>query len=315
MDNGITILGSTGSIGRQTLEVADHLGAKIRALSANNSIDLLEQQLRKYDPELVAVFDEKAAEALKKRISDKNTRITQGIEGQIEVAQTSGADIIVTAIAGMAGLEPTLAALRTGKRIALANKEPLVCAGEQVMQTARNYRAEIIPVDSEHSAIFQCLAEIRLQRCEGYPTEEFCLQNNSNHGHAAGGHSETVSSRAERPARSDAGSFKDSAENESVVTYASGRPVSECSPVGCPWVAILRKRTSAKHWKIAECSESTGIISAPYLRAVCMTCSPAQTSGSLFARATRLPVLSAARVGSRPAMPAIAVTIMSAPLD
>jgi len=158
MKNGITILGSTGSIGRQTLEVAEHLNIKIRALSAHKNIDLLEQQIRKHTPELVAVYDESAANELTKRLCDTNTKIAVGMEGQIKAARESNADIIITAIAGTAGLEPTLAALETGKRIALANKEPLVCAGEQVMQTARKYKTEIIPVDSEHSAIFQCLA-------------------------------------------------------------------------------------------------------------------------------------------------------------
>jgi len=157
MKKTITILGSTGSIGRQTLEVAEHLKINVKALSANKSIDLLEKQVRKFNPELVAVYDEKAAEVLNKRIKDTNTRVLSGKNGQVEAAQKSGADIIVTAIAGQAGLEPTLAALKTGKRIALANKEPLVCAGDKVMQTAKDNRAEIIPVDSEHSAIFQCL--------------------------------------------------------------------------------------------------------------------------------------------------------------
>ena len=156
----LTILGSTGSIGRQTLEVAEHLNIKVLALSADKSIDLLEEQIRKFKPELVALYNEEAATELKKLINDTNTRVAQGMEGQIEVASKSGADIIVTAMSGQAGLEPTLAALKTGKRIALANKEPLVCAGEQVMQTAKEYGAEIIPVDSEHSAIFQCLEGI-----------------------------------------------------------------------------------------------------------------------------------------------------------
>lgn len=158
MTNGIAILGSTGSIGRQTLEVAEHLSIKVRALSAHSSIDLLEEQIRKYTPELVAVYDEKAAQSLRVRIKDTNTRILEGLKGQVDVVRESGSDIIVTAISGEAGLEPTLAALEIGKRVALANKEPLVCAGERVMQTARKYGTEIIPVDSEHSAIFQCLA-------------------------------------------------------------------------------------------------------------------------------------------------------------
>ena len=160
MQKTLTILGSTGSIGRQTLEVAEHLGIKVNALSADKSIDLLEAQIRKFSPKLVAVYDEKAAQELKVRITDiaTNTRVVYGMDGQIEAARESGADVIVTAISGQAGLEPTLAALETGKRVALANKEPLVCAGEQVMKAAKKHRAEIIPVDSEHSAIFQCLS-------------------------------------------------------------------------------------------------------------------------------------------------------------
>ncbi|MCL2662675.1 MAG: 1-deoxy-D-xylulose-5-phosphate reductoisomerase [Oscillospiraceae bacterium] len=160
MTKAIAILGSTGSIGCQTLEVAEFLNIKVKAISADKNIDLLEKQIRKFDPELVAVYDETAANNLKsrvKRVKDINVRIVQGMEGLIEVAQISGTDVIVTAIAGQAGLKPTLAALETGKRIALANKEPLVCAGELVMQTAIKHGAEIIPVDSEHSAIFQCL--------------------------------------------------------------------------------------------------------------------------------------------------------------
>jgi len=158
MKKTLTILGSTGSIGRQTLEVADHLGIKVRALGADRNVDLLEEQINKFKPEMVALYDENAAQELKSRLSNAKIKILHGIEGQIEIARESSADIIVTAIAGQAGLEPTLAALETGKRIALANKEPLVCAGELVMQTAKKHGAEIIPVDSEHSAIFQCLA-------------------------------------------------------------------------------------------------------------------------------------------------------------
>jgi 1-deoxy-D-xylulose-5-phosphate reductoisomerase len=131
---------------------------KVNALSASANTDLLEEQIRRFSPTFVAVYNEDAAQELKARISDTSTRVVQGMDGQVEVAHESGADIIVTAIAGAAGLEPTLAALKTGKRVALSNKEPLVCSGEQVMQTALKYGAEIIPVDSEHSAIFQCLA-------------------------------------------------------------------------------------------------------------------------------------------------------------
>jgi len=157
MTKSITILGSTGSIGRQTLEVAEHLGIKVNAITADRSVDLLEEQVRKFKPELVAVFDEDAADRLRTQVEDTNVRVVHGMDGQLMAAHNSGADVIVTAIAGQAGLEPTLAALKTGKRIALANKEPLVCAGNKVMQTAKQFGAEIIPVDSEHSAIFQCL--------------------------------------------------------------------------------------------------------------------------------------------------------------
>jgi len=161
MKKTITILGSTGSIGRQTLEVAEFLKIKVLALTANSSIDLLEEQIRKFKPKLASVFVKKAADELKIRLSGSGikTRIVHGMQGQIEAASKSGADIIVTAIAGQAGLKPTLAAVKTGKRIALANKEPLVCAGKKVMQAAKKYGTEIIPVDSEHSAIFQCLCD------------------------------------------------------------------------------------------------------------------------------------------------------------
>ena len=153
----LTILGSTGSIGRQTLEVAEPLGMEIRALTANSNIELLEEQIRKYRPAVAAVYEEKAAEQLAEKIKDTKTRVLKGMDGILEAAGESGADIIVTAIAGTAGLQPTLAAVTTGRRVAIANKEPLVCAGELVMQTAREHGTEIIPVDSEHSAIFQCL--------------------------------------------------------------------------------------------------------------------------------------------------------------
>ncbi|MCL2819223.1 MAG: 1-deoxy-D-xylulose-5-phosphate reductoisomerase [Oscillospiraceae bacterium] len=178
MKKTITILGSTGSIGRQTLEVAEHLGLKINALTANSSIDLLEEQIHKFNPKLVAVYDENAAAELRKRIQGNKTQVLAGMDGQITAANDSGADIIVTAIAGQAGLEPTLAAVKTGKRIALANKEPLVCAGETVMQAARKHGAEIIPVDSEHSAIFQCLAGT--SSLQSQPNQNRTTQNQPN---------------------------------------------------------------------------------------------------------------------------------------
>ncbi|MEG2221412.1 MAG: 1-deoxy-D-xylulose-5-phosphate reductoisomerase, partial [Oscillospiraceae bacterium] len=151
----ISVLGSTGSIGRQTLEVAAQLDIPVAALTAHSNIALLEQQVRQFHPHLVAVFDPEAAETLGERLPD--TKILSGMEGLLAAATLQEADTVVTAVMGMVGLTPTLAAAERGKRIALANKETLVCAGELVMDTADRYGAKIIPVDSEHSAIFQCL--------------------------------------------------------------------------------------------------------------------------------------------------------------
>ena len=157
MINVISLLGSTGSIGRQTLDVASSLGIKAAALSAEKNITLLEDQIRRFNPILAAVANEPAARDLKTRVRDTNVRIVSGPTGLIEAACIDCADTLVTAVSGMAGLLPTLAAIRTGKRIALANKESLVYAGETVMSEARRCGAEIIPVDSEHSAVFQCI--------------------------------------------------------------------------------------------------------------------------------------------------------------
>lgn len=157
MVNAISILGSTGSIGRQTIAAAKHLGIPVKAISVQKSIDLAEQQARDLHPELVAVFDETAAKALRQRLTDTDIRVESGEAGLIEAAVIPSADCVVTAVSGAIGLKPTLAAIDTGRRIALANKETLVCAGEIVMAQAAEQGAEIIPVDSEHSAIFQCL--------------------------------------------------------------------------------------------------------------------------------------------------------------
>ena len=157
MVNAISILGSTGSIGRQTIAAAKHLGIPVKAISVQKSIDLAEQQARDLHPELVAVFDETAAKALRQRLTDTDIRVESGEAGLIEAAVIPSADCVVTAVSGAIGLKPTLAAIDTGRRIALANKETLVCAGEIVMARAAEQGAEIIPVDSEHSAIFQCL--------------------------------------------------------------------------------------------------------------------------------------------------------------
>ena len=161
MKRTLSILGSTGSIGRQTLEVAGACGHRVAALTVNRSVDLAEEQARKFRPELVAAVDETAAAELRVRLADTPVRVVSGKEGLMEAACLPAADTVVTAVVGIAGLEPTLAAIDAGKRIALANKETLVCAGKLVMDRAAEKGAEIVPVDSEHSAIFQCLQGLR----------------------------------------------------------------------------------------------------------------------------------------------------------
>ena len=157
MVNSISVLGCTGSIGRQTIAVAEHIGMRVAALTANRKIDLLEEQARRLKPEFVAVFDEKVAKDFKIAVADTDIRVGSGMEGLIEAATLASSDCVVTAVSGAVGLKPTLAAIDEKKRIALANKETLVCAGEIVMAKAKETGVEIIPVDSEHSAIFQCL--------------------------------------------------------------------------------------------------------------------------------------------------------------
>ena len=157
MSRNITILGSTGSIGRQTLEVMEALGMGAAALTAHSSVELMEEQARRFRPELAVLADERAAADLRVRLADTNVRVLSGQEGLLEAAALPGADTVVAAMVGMAGLRPTLAAIREGKRIALANKETLVCAGPLVLEEARDYGARILPVDSEHCALFQCL--------------------------------------------------------------------------------------------------------------------------------------------------------------
>ena len=157
MVQAISVLGSTGSIGRQTLAAAEHLGLPVAALTAGRKIDLLEEQARRFQPKLVAVYDEDAAKAFRLAVADTPIRVVSGMEGLIEAATLAESDCVVTAVSGSVGLKPTLAAIDAKKRIALANKETLVCAGELVMRRARETGAEIVPVDSEHSAIFQCL--------------------------------------------------------------------------------------------------------------------------------------------------------------
>lgn len=177
MTKTIALLGATGSIGRQTLEVARELGLTVAALTAHTNIDLLERQARQFRPRLAAVYDAAAAAVLRDRLSDTDIEVLAGEEGLLAAATLAEADTLVTAVMGSVGLAPTLAAIRQGKRIALANKETLVCAGELVMSAAAEYGAEIIPVDSEHSAVFQCLqgcrdrGEVRriLLTCSGGP--------------------------------------------------------------------------------------------------------------------------------------------------
>lgn len=156
MKKTISLLGSTGSIGRQSLEVAESLGCEIAALTANRNVELLEAQCRKFKPKLAVCMEKSAAETLKIRLADTNIRVAQGMDGLLEAA-TISADVVLTAVMGMVGLRPTLEALKLGRRVALANKETLVCAGELVMETAEKCGGEIVPVDSEHSAIFQSL--------------------------------------------------------------------------------------------------------------------------------------------------------------
>ena len=153
----VSILGSTGSIGRQTLDIIDNLHIPVAALTAGSSVERMAEQCRKYRPVLAVMATEEAANQLQKEISDLPTRVSWGEEGLIKAATVENADCVITAVVGMVGLKPTLAAIRAGKRIGLANKETLVCAGELVMAEAKACGAEIIPVDSEHSAIFQCL--------------------------------------------------------------------------------------------------------------------------------------------------------------
>ena len=153
----ISILGSTGSIGRQTLDIVKHLNISVAALTAGTSVERMAEQCREFNPKLAVMADEASARKLADAISDLQVEIAWGEEGLIRAATMEQADCVITAVVGMLGLKPTLAAIEKGKRIGLANKETLVCAGELVMAAAKRYGSEIIPVDSEHSAIFQCL--------------------------------------------------------------------------------------------------------------------------------------------------------------
>lgn len=153
----LSILGSTGSIGTQSLETARKCGYSVSALSAYSNVDLIEKQIREFKPAVAALVDENAAKELKNRVSDTNTRVLSGLSGVCECASQDGADTVINAVVGMAGLRPTLTAIECGKKIALANKETLVAGGQLVTRKARENKVDILPVDSEHSAIFQCL--------------------------------------------------------------------------------------------------------------------------------------------------------------
>ena len=158
MIKSITLLGSTGSIGTQTLDIARKFNFKVNVLTANQNIDLLEKQTREFKPELVCVYDENNANEFKLRVADLAVKVVSGIDGLCEAASFEKSDIVVNAVVGMVGLKPTLEAIKAGKDIALANKETLVTGGELVMPAIKEKGVNLFPVDSEHSAIFQCLA-------------------------------------------------------------------------------------------------------------------------------------------------------------
>ena len=153
----VSILGSTGSIGRQSLDIIDNLGLPVAALTAGTNAARMADQCRKYRPRLAVMATLEAANELRAAVADLPVRVMYGEEGLIAAATIPEADCVITAVVGMVGLRPTLAAIRAGKRIGLANKETLVCAGELVMAEAKKNNVQIIPVDSEHSAIYQCL--------------------------------------------------------------------------------------------------------------------------------------------------------------
>lgn len=154
---GIALLGSTGSIGTQSLDVCRMHGYRVVCLTANRRVDLMEAQIREFRPDLVSMMDPVAADDLRSRVADTGTKVLSGMDGLIECATYSGADTVLNAVVGMVGLQPTLAAIQAKKTLALANKETLVAGGHLVTNTAKAYGVDILPVDSEHSAIFQCL--------------------------------------------------------------------------------------------------------------------------------------------------------------
>ena len=157
MTEDLSILGSTGSIGKQSLDVCRKCGYGVKALTAFSSVDEIEKQAREFKPEKVALVDEKAAADLKIKLADTDIKVLGGMDGVCECAEIQSADTVLNSVVGMAGLKPTLTAIYAGKKIALANKETLVAGGPLVMSEAKKHGVEILPVDSEHSAIFQCL--------------------------------------------------------------------------------------------------------------------------------------------------------------
>ena len=165
MKKNLSILGSTGSIGTQTIDVARNLSLEVTALAAYGNIKLLEEQIREFHPVLAVVFDEEKAKQLRTAVADTGTKILAGMDGLCEAASIDGADVVVNAVVGCVGLQPTLAAIKAGKDLALANKETLVAGGALVMRAAEENGVKIFPVDSEHSAIFQCL--------QGCPEKKF----------------------------------------------------------------------------------------------------------------------------------------------
>ena len=157
MINSISILGSTGSIGTQSLDVVDKLGLKVSAITAASNVDLIENQIRKYKPELAVLFNEDKAAELRLRVKDTGTKVLGGMDGLIEAAVIPSASLVLNSVVGMVGLKPTMAAIEAKKDIALANKETLVAGGDLVTDAVKRNGVKLLPVDSEHSAIFQCL--------------------------------------------------------------------------------------------------------------------------------------------------------------
>lgn len=166
MVKGLSILGSTGSIGTQGLDVCRNLGIKVVALAANSNAKAMEEQVRQFRPEVAALLDEEAAASLKLKVRDTGTRVVSGMNGILEAVTHAGADTVLTSVVGIAGLIPTIAAIEAGKNIALSNKETLVTAGAIVTDLIKKKGVKLIPVDSEHSAIFQCLAGNRKEDVE-----------------------------------------------------------------------------------------------------------------------------------------------------